>query len=586
MSNESASRPRRARFLVVALPVLALVIGTALTAFAVTESRSEVADERDRIAQDRAVASVTRRLDEYRETLTSLRGLFIASNEVLPDEYRRFVGSGGYLDRVPGIEGLIFAPLTRSAEGDETLPLTYRQPPAPDLLGIDLNAQPTTRARIAEARREATIVGNPPTELATGGVGLGLYEWVPAPAVVRAGCLTDASPRCAALRASSGGSLLLAVLRSPELIDDLKDIDGTTFSIADRGAIGRPVEPPLSVFTEEDASGTVGAPVEIDAFGRRWQLTFHSLGETSVPGIPTWVIGLLGMVATLALTVATYLVTSSRQRAEDRAVVLTSELADANALLEESNRDLQTFAFAASHDLQTPVRNVRQLAEILDEDIEAGDMDSLRENVALLGVVGERADELIQGLLAFSRVGSAPMSVEAVDLAVVASDVLAHAEPAIAEVGGAIEIEPLPRVLGDELLLRQAVENMVQNAIKYRDPDRGLRVRIWGEREAGRGIVHIQDNGLGIEERFQEKVFEMYHRLETKADIGGSGIGLALVKRIVERHGGCVELVSEAGVGSTFSFVLPEAPASEDAGPGASSDGGPAATDRTAAPSG
>ena len=575
---------RSTRFLVVALPLAALVIGSVLTLLAVNESRGELAAERDRIAKDRAVASVTRRLDEYRETLTSLRGLFLASNEVSRDEFGRFIESGDYLDRVPGIEALIFAPSGRSTDGEETFEITYRRPAAPELLGIDLNAQPTVRARISEARRDGMIVGNPPVELATGGVGLGLYEWVPGPAVVAADCVESASSRCAALRESSGGSLLLGVLRSPDLVDDLKDLNGTTFSIADRGVFGGPPEAPLSVFTDEDATAAIGEPVEIDAFGRRWELTFHSLGSATVPGSPPWLIGLLGMIATLALTVATYAMASARARAEARATQLTAELAGANAQLEESNSDLQAFAFAASHDLQTPVRNVRQLAEILQEDIEAGDLDSLRENVELLGVVGERADELIQGLLSFSRVGSASVGADVVDMHLVVHSARSGLEQEITDAGGDCEVAALPAVVGNETLLRQAVENLLQNAVKYRDPDRALRIRVWGERHDDRAVIHVEDNGMGIDDRFQSKVFEMYQRLGTKGDVGGSGIGLALVKRIVERHGGRVELTSEPGSGSVFSLVLPAAPAADASGGAPDTPGSALGSERSAAP--
>ncbi|ELY45394.1 PAS domain S-box protein [Natronorubrum tibetense] len=225
------------------------------------------------------------------------------------------------------------------------------------------------------------------------------------------------------------------------------------------------------------------------------------------------------------------------------------------AQLEESNERLEHFAYAASHDLQEPLRMVSSYLRLV-EDRYGDQLDEDGEEFLEFAVDGaDRMREMIEGLLAYSRVETRGDPLEPTDLDAVFEDVVADLQLQIEESDAEITIDELPRVEGDASQLRQVFQNLLTNAITY-SGEEPPRIHIEAERRDRNWVVSVHDEGIGIEAEDQERVFEVFQRLHSRGKHSGTGIGLALCQRIIERHGGDIWLDSEPGEGTTFSFTL------------------------------
>jgi PAS domain S-box-containing protein len=237
------------------------------------------------------------------------------------------------------------------------------------------------------------------------------------------------------------------------------------------------------------------------------------------------------------------------------AVDITDQL-ERERQLEESNERLEQFAYAASHDLQEPLRMVSSYLQLIEQRY-ADDFDEEGREFLAFAVDGaERMREMIDSLLAYSRVETAGDPLEPVDLNDVLDDVRTDLQVQIAERNAAVSVEDLPRVEGDEQQLRQLFQNLFSNALEY-SGDEPPRVRVEVERSGAERVVSVSDEGIGIAPEDQERIFEVFQRLHTVEEHAGTGVGLALCQRIVERHGGDIWVDSEPGEGSTFRFTLP-----------------------------
>ncbi|WP_265109804.1 PAS domain S-box protein [Halosolutus halophilus] len=224
--------------------------------------------------------------------------------------------------------------------------------------------------------------------------------------------------------------------------------------------------------------------------------------------------------------------------------------------LEESNERLEQFAYAASHDLQEPLRMVTSYLRLLENRYgDAFDEDG--EEFLEFAVDGaDRMREMIDGLLEYSRVETRGDPFEPVDLDAVVDEVLADLQFRIDESDAEITTAELPRVEGDASQLRQVVQNLLSNAIAY-SGDEPPRVHVGADRRGGKWVISVRDEGIGIDPADQDRVFTIFDRLHSREEYEGTGIGLALCERIVERHGGDIWVESEPGEGATFSFTLP-----------------------------
>ncbi|AGB39081.1 PAS domain-containing sensor histidine kinase [Natronococcus occultus] len=249
-------------------------------------------------------------------------------------------------------------------------------------------------------------------------------------------------------------------------------------------------------------------------------------------------------------SVATILATALERRRYER------RLNEAVRDLEASNERLEQFAYAASHDLQEPLRMVSSYLELL-EDRYGDRLDEDAEEFLAYAVDGaERMREMIDGLLAYSRIDSQGDPFEPVALEDVLDDVLTDLQVMIERHDAEITTEPLPTIQGDSSQLRQLFQNLLSNAIEY-SGDEPPRIHVSAERDGDRWRLSVRDEGIGLDPEAADRIFQVFQRLHGTDEYDGTGIGLAICRRIVERHGGEIRVDSEPGDGATFTFTLP-----------------------------
>jgi signal transduction histidine kinase len=240
-----------------------------------------------------------------------------------------------------------------------------------------------------------------------------------------------------------------------------------------------------------------------------------------------------------------------RERLEELVAKRTEELA-------RSNQDLEQFAYVASHDLQEPLRMVAGYLELLSQRYR-GQLDEKADKYIAYAVDGaERMSTLIRDLLAFSRVNTRGDELQTVDSREAFESALQNLGSAIRESDAAVSHGPLPAVGADRTQLTQVFQNLIGNALKFRSPARPPQVHVTAEEKEGAWLFRVRDNGIGFDPQYEDKVFLIFQRLHGRGQYPGTGIGLAICKRIVERHGGRIWATSELGQGSTFFFTIPK----------------------------
>jgi signal transduction histidine kinase len=224
--------------------------------------------------------------------------------------------------------------------------------------------------------------------------------------------------------------------------------------------------------------------------------------------------------------------------------------------LARSNVELEHFAYVASHDLQEPLRMVTTYLSFLEEGYKDRLDEDADEYIGFAVDGATRMKRLINDLLEYSRVGTKGKEFEPVDCNNVLDTVLTNLETNINETDAVMTHEKLPVVMGDDTQLGQLFQNLISNAIKFRS-DEPPKIDISAEKKDNEWVFSIRDNGIGIEKQYAQRIFLLFQRLHGIDEYSGTGIGLAVCKKIVERHGGIIWVESEAGIGSTFYFTLP-----------------------------
>ncbi|SCG80666.1 HAMP domain-containing protein [Micromonospora echinaurantiaca] len=264
------------------------------------------------------------------------------------------------------------------------------------------------------------------------------------------------------------------------------------------------------------------------------------------------------------------------REARERIEWVNSQLQKQAEELTRSNRDLEQFAYVASHDLQEPLRKVASFCQLLQRRY-AGQLDERADQYIAFAVDGaQRMQRLINDLLAFSRIGRLTAGFTEVDLNKVMGDVAGQTEAARQYADAELTWSELPVIRGEEPLLTNLLANLVSNSIKFRRPDVRPRVHVSARLVGDEWEITCQDNGIGIEPEFADKIFVIFQRLHAKDAYPGTGIGLAIVKKIVEYHGGRVWVDTDVPEGTAIRFTLPALPedvaaataATEDAGTG------------------
>jgi PAS domain S-box-containing protein len=247
---------------------------------------------------------------------------------------------------------------------------------------------------------------------------------------------------------------------------------------------------------------------------------------------------------------------TDRKRTEAQLKETAARLARQAEELARSNAELQQFAYVASHDLQEPLRMVASYTQLLGRRYR-GRLDADADDFIAYAVDGAtRMQQLINDLLAYSRVGTHGQELVPADCNEVFERVVGDLGAAIAESGAVVTRDALPSVMGDPRQLGQLFQNLIANAIKFHGDD-PARVQVTAEREGAMWRFAVRDEGIGIAPEYVDRIFVIFQRLHTQAEYPGTGIGLAICKRIVERHGGRIWVESQPGRGTTFYFTLP-----------------------------
>jgi PAS domain S-box-containing protein len=237
----------------------------------------------------------------------------------------------------------------------------------------------------------------------------------------------------------------------------------------------------------------------------------------------------------------------------------TEELKKLSDELGRSNADLKQFAYAASHDLKEPLRNIGAFAGLLEKRYK-GNLDEKADEFIDYIVEGvKRMERLIQDLLEYSQVDRKGKPFGPVNCSVALEEAIHNLRSAIEESGTELTYDLLPTVTGDASQLSRLFQNLVSNAIKFR-ADKPLKIHISADRKQDEWSFSVKDNGIGIDPKFAERIFVIFQRLHTREEYEGTGIGLSICKKIVERHGGRIWVKSEPGRGSTFYFTIPDRP--------------------------
>ena len=258
---------------------------------------------------------------------------------------------------------------------------------------------------------------------------------------------------------------------------------------------------------------------------------------------------------------------NERKVSEEKVRQLNHKLLENIANLESANKDLERFAFMASHDLQEPLRKIRMFSDRLFSKYR----DVLHEDAKMVTRIqqaAERMQALIVDILAFSKISIDKSAFVNSDLNVVLTDLLAELEEEVHETHARISIEPLPPLVVSPTLMRPLFQNLISNALKYRKKDTEATIRIRSEVSVGvndrdKNLVNrycrifVEDNGIGFDQKYAEEIFGMFRRLHNNGDYAGTGVGLALCKKIAELHNGYISARSKVNEGSTFIISLP-----------------------------
>ncbi len=224
--------------------------------------------------------------------------------------------------------------------------------------------------------------------------------------------------------------------------------------------------------------------------------------------------------------------------------------------LEEKNKQLEQFNYVASHDLQEPLRTITNFSQLLKKDYGDNLDDIGNKYLDFVVQSSERMSELILGLLNFSRLGNGSV-LELVNFQNLTQNIQADLQASIAEKNATIQIQKLPNLWGYKLELRQLIQNLISNALKFNKEDKDVLIEISCRKIDGEHIFRIRDNGIGIPKKHQDKIFILFQKLHHKSVFEGTGIGLANCQKIVELHKGNIWVESVVGEGSSFFFSIP-----------------------------
>jgi PAS domain S-box-containing protein len=243
---------------------------------------------------------------------------------------------------------------------------------------------------------------------------------------------------------------------------------------------------------------------------------------------------------------------TERKRTEQKLEQLTTDL-------KRSNQELEQFAYVASHDLQEPLRAITGFTQLLRQDYQNQLDESAQEYMSYIVDGATRMRQLIQDLLTYCRLGTDHQEFLPIDCNAVVRQAIANLEVAIADSNATVTHESLPTIKANKTQLIQLFQNLISNAVKFRH-DEPPQVHIYAQLRNQEWLFCVRDNGIGIESKYLTRIFDVFKRLHSRTEFSGTGIGLAICKKIIERHGGSIWAESQPGLGTTFYFKIPLTP--------------------------
>jgi signal transduction histidine kinase len=552
----------------------------------------QVGQRADELLDERArsiATAVDRRVQTYIEKTYALRGFFEVDEPVTHREFERFMAGQRVRERYPGALSFGYAEVSRpgdraaftrrvdhdaqvsglpyprfairpNARRPVSVVVTHVHPVVglEAAYGFDLLSEAARRTAVNGARDRGRPTATAPLVFVTEreperrddvkGVlaMLPIYEG------------DDQLPPARDRRRLLRGVTYTAI-RFPDLLSDIasEDDDLELYDVGSVDAIPGRIRAGDEAFNARGGADAAARDpersrvTELQVAGRRWALyyaTGRPLVSATERAIP-WLIATLGLVVSLLAGGVVHVLATSQRRAQALADQMTVEL-------KRSNEELERFAFLASHDLQQPLRTVSGFVQLLEHQYGHELDDAAKEYIAHALRGTKQMGTLIDDLLAYSRVSrdDRPLSPVALDEAWDAA--VDQLKATIEDSGAVVERGSLPVVDGDRSQLVQVFANLIGNAVKYRG-EAPPEVTADAQRVNGVWEIAVRDNGIGIDPEDHERIFEMFRRLHTDDEIEGTGVGLALAKRIVERSGGDIHVESRRGAGSKFVIVMP-----------------------------
>ncbi len=555
------------------------------------EERERERFEEITVSTERAV---DRRMQTYIDAMLDGRGLFAASESVTREEWEDYVAGSELERRYPGIQAIAYAErvplkgreaherrvraqgfpsyaLRPAGERYEYFPLVYVAPSKPDnrsLFGYDFYSGRVNRDAMEQARDTGLPHASGKVELeGTGMTGFLVYT-----PIYREGAPQATTDE----RREALQGFIVSVFRTDDLLEgifgapkadtqvDLEVFDGAEFTrdglLHDDDGVLHATDPSYSAhFSKVDT---------MEVAGRIWSLYFSTLPSFE-PGwqsnLPLFVL-LSGLAISLMLFGVTWMLAHSRIQAQHVGLQLEAanrQLENTNRDLEETNRELEganreheAFSYSVSHDLRSPLRSIEGFAQILLEDHAQGLDEEARGYLRRVRAASRRMALLIDDLLDLSRVTRSALTMQMVDLSALAREIAAEIEKSQPDRSVRFVIADGLAVRGDPRLLRVLLENLLGNAFKFTQREREATIEFGAVTRDGGVAYYVRDNGVGFDEAYATKLFGAFQRLHGSEDFEGTGIGLATVQRIVQRHGGKAWAEGAVGKGATFFFTL------------------------------